>query len=396
MNANLQETGCFGRGLPRPRAKTFARAVKRPVDIIDSMRELEPLQQLGRNFVRWRGRKLVYFSGCDYFRLASHPAVLKAAATALKKFGLNVAASRLTTGHHQVYDKLEAQLAEFFDVEAALLAAGGYLTSTVVAQALAGDFTQVLIDERAHPALADAAMHFGCPVVKFKHRDAQDLKRAVARCGRGSRIILLTDGMFSHDGSTAPLKAYLKVLPRDAQLLVDDAHAAGVLGATGKGTLEHEGVSRKRIIQCITLSKAFGVYGGAVLGTHELRKRILTRSRSFIGSTPLPLPLANAALESAKIHSRGAQLRARLHRNANHVKAALHRAGLKIPKLPGPIIAVHPQSDAEARALCERLLAAGIYPPYLKYVSAERSFFRFVISSEHTREQLDGLVRVLV
>ena len=381
------------------------------------MNELEPLQQLERTCVRWRGRKLVYFSGCDYFRLASHPAVLKAAAAGLKQFGLNVAASRLTTGHHRIYAELEAALAKFFGAPDALLVSGGYPTSTLVAQALAGEITRVLIDERAHPALLDAAAHFGCPIMKFKHRDADDLKRAVGRCGRGSRLVVLTDGMFSHDGSVAPLKAYLKVLPRDALLLVDDAHGAGVLGVTGQGTLEHAGVSRQRIIQCVTLSKAFGAYGGAVLGTRELRAKILARSRAFIGCTPLPPPLANAALASVKILSRGGKPRARLHANAEYVKAALHQAGFErtgtphpasvhpLPirwgegwgeGLPGPIIAIHPRSEAETRALRRRLLAAGIYPPFLKYAGAEKGFFRFVISSEHTRAQLDALVAVLV
>ena len=390
---------------------------------IGSMNTLEPMQLTGRNFVRWCGRRLVHFSGCDYFRLASHPAVLKAAAIGLKKFGLNVAASRLTTGHHPIYEHLETQLAKFFGAPDALLVSGGYPTSTIVAQALAGDFAYVLMDERAHPALQDAAAHFGCPILKFKHRDAADLQLTVARCGRGSRLIVLTDGMFSHDGSAAPLKAYLKVLPRDAQLLVDDAHGAGVLGATGKGTLEHAGVGRQRIIQCVTLSKAFGVYGGAVLGTRELREKILARSRAFIGCTPLPPPLAKAALSSVKILSRGGKLRARLHGNADYVKAALRRAGFErtatrhpatpLPALsspsegeersgcrgvvhgeglPGPIIAIHPRSEAETRALRRRLLAAGIYPPFLKYAGAETGFFRFVISSEHTRAQLGELV----
>src|SRR5439155_17340644 len=102
------------------------------------------------------------------------------------------------------------------------------------------------------------------------------------------KIILLTDGMFSHDGSAAPLAEYLTILPKDALILVDDAHGAGVLGKSGQGALEHAGVSRRRIIQTITLSKAFGIYGGAILGTARLREKIFCRSRMFIGSTPLP------------------------------------------------------------------------------------------------------------
>ena len=256
------------------------------------MIQLEPLQPAGRNHVLLRGRKLLHFSGCDYFRLASHPVVQQAAADGLKTLGLNVAASRLTTGHHPIYEKLESALAQFFGAPDALLLPGGYQTSTVVAQALAGEFTHAFLDERAHSALRDAAMHLNCAVVPFLHRDAASLKRLIRSVGLKARILLLTDGMFAHDGSAAPLRDYLKVLPRTAKLLVDDAHGAGVLGAKGQGTLEHEGVGRSRIIQCVTLSKAFGVYGGAVLGSGTLRGKILSRSRAFIGCTPLPLPLA--------------------------------------------------------------------------------------------------------
>src|SRR5438132_13837051 len=107
--------------------------------------------------------------------------------------------------------------------------------------------------------------------------------------------------MFSRDGSVAPLAEYLRILPRDAIILVDDAHGAGVLGAKGKGSLEYWNVSRRRIIQTITLSKAFGVYGGAILGTPQLRKKIFEKSSIFVGSTPVPLPLATAAVAALEV-----------------------------------------------------------------------------------------------
>ena len=361
------------------------------------MTALEPLQQIGRSRVRWRGRELVYFSGCDYFRLAEHPAVLKATTDGLKKFGLNVAASRLTTGHHQLYETLEQELAAFFGAPDALLISSGYLTGTIVAQALAGTFSHALLDSRVHPALLDAAAQLDCPILKFGHRDTADFARTVGRCGKGARPIVLTDGMFSHDGSAAPLKAYLKCLPRDGIILVDDAHGAGVLGKKGRGTPEHENVSRRRIIQCITLSKAFGVFGGAILGSRALREKIFQHSRSFVGSTPLPLPLANAALTSLKIfRSRGADLRQRLNRNADYAKAALASGGSKMPAMPGPIIPVHTQGESDSVALKKHLLAAEILPPFLKYPGGDANgYFRFVISSEHTRAQLDALVNAL-
>jgi 7-keto-8-aminopelargonate synthetase-like enzyme len=361
------------------------------------MTPLEPLQQTAHSRVLWRGRELDYFSGCDYFRLASHPAILKAAAAGLKKFGLNVAASRLTTGHHKIYDLLERELAAFFEAPDALLVSTGYLTGIVVAQALARTYSHALLDARAHPALVDAAAQLECPVLRFEHRDVNDFARVVAWCGRDAHPIVLTDGMFSHDGSAAPLKAYLKILPRDAMIVVDDAHGAGVLGKSGRGTHELEGINRRQIIQCLTLSKAFGVYGGVILGTPDLRQKILERSRSFVGSTPLPLPLANAALQSVKIlKTKGNHWRSQLHGNADYVKTALKKAGFKIPTTPGPIIPLNFEDASKSAALKKHLLAAGILPPFLKYPGGDANgYFRFVISSGHRRAQLDHVINVL-
>jgi 7-keto-8-aminopelargonate synthetase-like enzyme len=361
------------------------------------MIEPKPLQQCDRTYVRVGNRKLSYFSGCDYFRLASHPAVLAAASDGLKQFGLNVSASRLTTGNHRLYIELEAALADFFDAEAALLVPTGFLASHAVAQALAGNFSHALIDERSHPALIDAAQLLDCPILKFKHRDAENFNRTVVRCGPEAKLIVLTDGVFAYDGSMAPLKKYLKVLPRDAVIVVDDAHAAGVIGKTGKGSLEVEGVSRRRVIQCITLSKAFGCYGGAVLCDKRLREQILSRSRMFIGSTPFPLPLANAALAAVKILKKDKGLRRRLNQNSERVKAALRRADLALPETTAPIIPIELNSAAQGEPLKKRLLAAGIYPPFLKYPgSPPNGYFRFIISSEHTQEQLDILIETLI
>lgn len=359
------------------------------------MNEPEPLQQVRRTYVRYRGRELSYFTGCDYFRLGSHPQVLKAIVAGLKKFGLNVAASRLTTGNHAVYPALEKQLADFFGAKAALLVSSGYSTNLIVAQSLAGNFSHALIDEKAHRSLADAAQFLNCPVLKFKHRDGESFNEAVNRCGRGARPVVLTDGMFSRDGSVAPLRAYLEALPRDGLIVVDDAHAAGILGKRGRGTVELEGADRGRLVQCVTLSKAFGVYGGAILCSKQLREQIMKRSSMFIGSTPLPLPLMHAAAVSVKLVEQNPSLRRRLHRNADFVKNALRRAGLKLPDAPGPVIPIRLPTARQNAALRRALLAAGIFPSYINYHGPADGYFRFVISSEHNQRQLDQLVGVL-
>ena len=180
------------------------------------MTEPEPLQQIDRTYVRFRQRKLSCFSGCDYFRLASHPRVLAALQAGVKKFGLNVAASRLTTGNHVLYTRLETELADFFAAESATLVSSGYVSNLVAAQAMAGNFSHALLDDDAHASVSDAARLLDCPVLQFKSRDVDALAAAVQRCGPESKLLVLTDGMFSRDGSAAPLAQYLKVLPKDA------------------------------------------------------------------------------------------------------------------------------------------------------------------------------------
>src|SRR5262249_49593610 len=160
---------------------------------------------------------------------------------------------------------------------------------------------------------------------------------------------------------------YLDILPADAQLLVDDAHGAGVLGKTGKGSPEHAGVRRERVIQTITLSKAFGTFGGTILCTPALRNRIISRSELFAGTTPLPWPVAEAARQACRLLRAGRKLSERLSDNSERIKEKLRAAGLSLPHTPGPIVALTPR-DARIRTRLERaLFAAGIYPSFIKY-----------------------------
>jgi len=188
----------------------------------------------------------------------------------------------------------------------------------------------------------------------------------------------------------------LAVLPSAGTVLVDDAHGAGVLGRSGRGTAEHLGVAGKRLIQTITLSKAFGVFGGAVLSTRALRARVIARSRLFSGSTPMPLPLVCAALAAVKLLQTDRGLRRRLADKTHYVKTALREANFPGASGPGPIIPFIPRHAHQAALLRRRLLAASIHPPFIDYPGAPASgFFRFALSSEHTQAQLDGLIGAL-
>jgi glycine C-acetyltransferase/8-amino-7-oxononanoate synthase len=360
------------------------------------MNDAEPMTFVGDNSVRYRGRTLLYFSGCDYFRLARSSKLAAAASSSLNQNGLNVAASRATTGNHPIYARLEGELAGFFGAETAVLFPDGYYAPLAAAQALAGEYTHAFLDELAHGALTDAARFLECEIRRFRHRDAKHLKSLLQRAGPQARPLVLTDGMFAHDGSVAPLRDYLKLLPAGGRILVDDAHGAGVLGATGRGTLEGAAVGRRQIIQCATLSKAFGAYGGVVLGSRRLREKILKHSRIFTGTTPLPPPLAGAGIAAVRILRRDKARRRRIFANVVYVRRQLRTAGWPIVDTPGPIIRLPQQPESRVKSMKEKFLAAGIYPPFLKYPGASAGgVFRLVISSEHRREQLDRLLAVL-
>jgi 7-keto-8-aminopelargonate synthetase-like enzyme len=357
------------------------------------------LDQAGRTRVRWRGREFAYFAGCDYFRLSRHPRVLAALREGLRRSGLNVAASRRTTGNHPLLERLESELAGFFGAPAAVLVSSGYAAPLAAAQGLAGRFTHALLDERAHACLADAARFLNCPVIRFAHREATDATRRLRRWGRNARPLLLTDGLFAHSGEVAPLADYLQLLPARSLLLVDDAHGAGVLGAQGRGTAEWLGVRSRRVIQTVTFSKAFGTYGGAVLGSRELMRAIQENSSLFTGNTPLPLPLAHATLAALRLlgGASGRRLRQRLWERVRRLKASLRAAGLPVPDTPTPIVSVVPRSPGDVARLRRTLLTHGVFPSHIRYPGGPAGgYFRFAISSEHTEREVSSLCDALV
>ncbi len=356
----------------------------------------DPLRPASPTEVWWRGRRWVYFGGCDYYRLSHHLHVRAAAAATLAREGLGVAASRLTTGNHPLYEELEAWLAKFLRLPRALVVDSGYAANLVVAQALAGEATHAWLDARAHPSVRDAAALLGCRVAAFNHRDPDDLRRRLARLPRSARPVVWTDGVFAHDGSVAPLGEYLEALPARGRLVVDDAHGLGVLGPKGRGSLEACGVADRRVILTGTLSKALGGFGGVVAAEAPFLARVVARSRAFAGSTPPPLPAVAAALAAGRMIAADAALRARLRAKAVRVRAAARAAGWEAPEPDTPILAVVPRHPAETARWRRRLLARGIYPTLIQYPGGPPGgYFRFAISSEHRPEELARLIEVL-
>jgi 8-amino-7-oxononanoate synthase len=316
-----------------------------------------PLQQIDRTYVLWRGQKLSYFGGCDYFRLSSHPRILKSIRDGLEKFGLSVSASRVTTGNHPLYEQLETRVAAFFGCEKAVFVPSGYMANLIAAEALAGEFDTVYIDEKAHASLQSAVRLLGCRVIAFPHLHPKRI--------RGKRSLIATEGMFGQNGDIAPIDQYVQT---GARVWIDDAHGAGT----------REPVSLPATaIQTVTFSKAFGVYGGAILSSRALARKI-TSTRIFAGQTPLPLPLAYACLEAMDLLKRGSPLRKRLQTNIAAVGGSA-----------GPIIQIAAPGDP---SLKERLLRNKVFPSWIRYPGGpSEGYFRFAISSEHTKSQLANL-----
>jgi 7-keto-8-aminopelargonate synthetase-like enzyme len=351
-----------------------------------------PLQQIDATHVRVDGRDLIYFGGCDYFRISMHPEIHKAVTSSLEAYGLSVSASRKTTGNHWVYEALEMDLKKFFCARSALFVPTGYMANMIVAEAM--PFTHLLIDEKAHPSLWRAVQANGGMVLPFKHREPSAVRKISKELPRTAKIVLLTDGMFPQDGSLAPLAEYRAVLPGGAHLWVDDAHAAGVLGANGRGSVEETGIGRARVVQTITISKAFGVYGGAVLGSKRFVDACIEKSSTFASSTPVPLPLASAGRAALQILSDN-EYRRRLWVGVNYWRKTF--PGLAPDgKAVNPIISFIPKTSAQAQRLKRLLLAAGIFPSFIHYPGGPpQGYFRFALSSEHNLEQIELLGKAL-
>ena len=348
----------------------------------------------GRTSVQFEGRDLAFFGGNDYHRLSSHPDVLRAFVDAVGRCGLNTAGSRMTTGNHPLYFQLEAKIAAFLGVEAALVLAAGYMSNAALLQAIAEDFTILFVDEKAHSSLREAATQSGRRIALFRHYDPDDL---AARCAEtlqaGDRPLLLTDGVTPNTGDLAPLAAYLDILrPWDGRLHVDDCHGMGVVGATGKGSWEAAGVPRELIYQTGTLSKALGGFGGIVAGSNALIQSLQTRSMGFIGSTPIPLPVAAAALRASELLAAEPEMISHLSRRTLAFKAFLRSQGFRTPEGASPICSVTLFDETRNKRLYHLLLANGVYPSFIHYPGCPPGgHFCFTLSGAHTEEQLARL-----
>jgi 7-keto-8-aminopelargonate synthetase-like enzyme len=341
-------------------------------------------------------RRLLYFSGSDYLGLGRHPRVLRAMRRCLDAGWTHPGASRATTGDHPVYLDAERALARYFRQPAAALVPCGYVAPLAAVQALRPRATHVLLDDAAHACMKDAAALSGLPLRAFPHGGLRVLGAAVRSLGRQARPLLLTDGVFGTRGGLAPLADYLAALPRRGWMLVDDAHGAGTAGPGGRGAAAHYGIEDERVLLAISLAKAFGVSGGAVLGPAPILEELRSRAAAYVGTTSIPLAVAAGIRAAASVLRSEPERVRRLQESARRLHELLPRHPAVSNHPLTPVTAIVPESAAQAGCVCDALLAAGIFPPFIRYLSGPASgFFRLALNTVHTVRDIERLAQAV-
>jgi 8-amino-7-oxononanoate synthase len=269
------------------------------------------------------GKSYLSFCSNDYLGLANDPQLIAALQQGAQQHGVGAGAAHLVSGHHTTHHQLEHELAAFVSKPAALLFSTGYMANLGVVQALVGKDDTVFADKFNHASLNDAMQLSRAIVKRYRHNDMTQLAQLLEQA-RSGRKLVITDAVFSMDGDLAPLPELLALCEQhDAWLLVDDAHGFGVLGAQGRGSLAHFGITSKRIIYMATLGKAAGVFGAFVAAEQVVIDTLINHARSYVYTTAMPPALASALLESLRLIATGDELRGHLQRLIVQLRSGL-------------------------------------------------------------------------
>jgi len=358
-----------------------------------------------------KGRPLLNFSSNDYLGLATHPALEEAACRAVSEFGACAGASRLICGSLAPHHELETALAEFKATEAALAFSSGYSTALGALPALVGKDDVIILDKLVHASIVDAARLSGAKLRLFRHNDPASLEKVLKwarsrksrtpHATRHTRLLIVTESVFSMDGDLAPLREIIELKEQHgAWLLLDEAHATGLFGEHRRGLAEAQELSGRVEIQMGTLGKALGAAGGFIAGSRPLIELLVSRARSFIFSTA-PVPAAAAAATAAVRLVQSAEgdvLRTRLWQRVDELKNELIRAGWSLPPVQSAILPLHVGDERKAVELAAGLRERGVFIPAIRYPSVARGAarLRVTVTAAHTSEHIAELGRAMV
>ncbi len=338
--------------------------------------------------VRWDDKEYLFFGGYDYHRLSRDPGLVSAAKTALDRFGLNSGGARITTGTHPLHLALEARLSAFFGTEDSAFLPAGFMANLALMEALAGEDYLCYFHPECHPSLTAAIRMSDLPKIAIAE-SIEDLEAEIA--WNEKKPLIVTDGLY---GTLPPLPDYLKLAEKYGGLLIiDEAHALGILGKHGRGAAEHFGLKSERILLSGSLSKAAGASGGFVSGPARYLDAV--RKTCAYGTTSAAaLPLAAAGIAGLDFLSAHTDMIADFRERCLKMKQALAGMGFPVPVIPTPVIGIIVPEADKAAALKEALIKARIYPSLIRY-PGKADYFRFALSSAHSDEDIRRLLDVL-
>ena len=353
-------------------------------------RQMRYLESPQGSHVRIAGEDILMLSSNSYLGLCFDDRLRSAAHAALEQYGTGSGGSRLTTGSYDIHKKLEEEIAAFKGTEAALVFATGYMANVGIISAVAGKNWVIFSDRLSHASIIDGCRLSGAEIVVYEHCNPADLERKTSRY-RGRQGLIVTDGLFSVDGDIAPLPALVEIARKHQLLLmVDDAHATGVLGKNGGGTAEHFGLDGGIDIVMGTLSKALASEGGFVAGSHSLMDCLVNSARSFIFSTaPAPATIA-VSIAALDIVRKEPAARETLRGHSLWFRKELRTMGFNVEDHPTPIISIvlgRPDVavDFSKRLMGKKIFVSAIRPPT---VPAGTSRLRINIMATHKKEEL--------
>lgn len=349
------------------------------------------------NYITLNGKEYSYFAGNNYLGMANHPSLKKEAASAVEKYGIGFSASRETTGTSELHVKLEKLISKFKDREDSVVFASGYIGNKIQLETLKHKYDAVYMDSASHPSIVDGIPAYIKNIFTYEHLNYGHLEKLLKKNKRYKPLII-TDGLFALTGEIAPLdKIYSIAQQFEGIIVVDDAHATGVLGKNGRGTPDHFNMDKvPGIFQTETMSKAIGVYGGFISSSEEVIKDIREKSPVYIGTTALPAPITAAACASVRILIEFPELRSRLYENSRYSRGKIKRMDFSTTYDKTPIIPIFFDTEEKAKKLSEFLKQNNIIAPCVKYpVKMEKFLVRITISAIHTRNQIEKLLSIL-
>jgi glycine C-acetyltransferase len=356
--------------------------------------KLRVLQGEQKAVCTFDGREVINLASNNYLGLTTHKALRKAAVEAAKKYGAGAGAVRTIAGTMQLHMQLEEQIAKFKNAEACVVFQSGFTANAGTVSAVLGKEDLIISDELNHASIIDGARLSRATIKVFKHKDVNDCERILQEhASFPGKKLIITDGVFSMDGDLAPLPELCTLAEKyDCIMMVDDAHASGVMGRNGRGTIDHFECHGRVHIQVGTLSKAIGVMGGYVCGSRDLIDFLYLRARPFLFSTSHTPATAAACMAAFTVldSPEGEKLVKKLWKNTKTFKRELKKRGFQFKVSETPIVPIHVGDAAKAFEFSQKLFEAGVFAPAVGYptVAEGKARLRAILSAGHKKDQL--------